>query len=243
MSLLPLVVLPAGLAVAGAASGGTPNTAPPPNNQYPGGAIKGGAGAAPGASVTDLVSSGGKVPIGGGKTAIRRSFGERIAGAASQVAIDDTTGLPYVAPSSVSGYIDAALQEKLDTINSYGQAAYDNMSDDAKRAGAAAMNDALDLDPPLKGDESWDEIAQVAGAAAGTAACAATGLGAAAAPLCAMAGAYLGTKLEELISKNVDEIKDWFSGKWADIEGWVKGLGEDVGDAAQAAIDYVGGWF
>ena len=56
-------------------------------------------------------------------------------------------------------------------------------------------------------------------------------------------GAYLGAKLESLIAGNSEDIKRWFSSRWGDIESWVTGAASDVSDAAEDAIDYIGGWF
>jgi hypothetical protein len=81
---------------------------------------------------------------------------------------------------------------------------FDQLSSDAKKTGAAILNDELKLNPPLKGDESFKEVSArvgaVAGGAAGAAACGAVSFGAAA-PLCGIAGAYLGQKLGPVVGK------------------------------------------
>lgn len=153
------------------------------------------------------------------------------------------TDIAWVAPQkppSATNAIDTELQAKLDEINAYGAAAYDNLSAEAKAKGAAALNDQLKLDPPLSGDESWEDVAKIAGGAAGAAALGWLPGGQVLGP---MVGAYLGVKLEELVSKNVDDIKAWFKGRWTDIESWVKGAAHDVEDAVSDTIDYIGGWF
>jgi hypothetical protein len=142
--------------------------------------------------------------------------------------------------SNYSSTIDPALQQKLDEVESYAHAAYNNMDDEARRRGAAIANEELKLDPPLTGKESWEDMSRIVGGAVGAAALGWIPGGAA---LGAIAGAWLGVKLEDLISKNIDEIKDWFKGKWSDIEGWVTGTASKIEDGAEAVIDYIGGWF
>lgn len=128
--------------------------------------------------------------------------------------------------------VDPTVQQIFDTIDTYGKAAYDQMSKDAKKAGAKAMSEALGLDPPMTGDEDWETIAKIAGGAAGVAAFGWLPGGAVWGPI---VGAYFGVKLEEFLSGNVDDVKDWFKSRWSDIESWVS---DTVGDARDAVGDF-----
>lgn len=120
---------------------------------------------------------------------------------------------------------DPELQQKLDYIKQAAEQQWQNASDVAKVKSADILNKELKLEPPLNGHETWEDISAVVGGAAGgavgTALCG---------PVCGAAGAYagaiLGTKIEDLISKNADEVKDWLSSKW----GWVEGKAGDVWD-------------
>jgi phage tail tape-measure protein len=131
-------------------------------------------------------------------------------------------------------------------IESYAKAAYNNLDDAAKKKGAEYLNKTLKLDPPLDEDASWEDISKVAGAAAGGAIGGAIG-GPLGAKLGAIVGAYLGVKLEELVSKHIEELKAWLSDKWGDIEGAVKDAANYVEDKAEEAyddvVDFVGGLF
>lgn len=221
-----LVGVPAVVAVGAAASGGTPATAPPPKNVTSTGAVT-------------LQTPSRNQPV---STPLYTRF-LRVGQSdirTTKTATDKITDGAQRVTTNYSTPVDPALQQKLDEINSYGEAAYNNLDDGAKRAGAKALSDQLKLDPPLKGDESWDDIAKVAGGAAGAAALGWIPGGQIIGP---MVGAYLGVKLEELIGKNVDDIKAWFKTRWTDIEGWVKGAANDVEDAVSDTIDYFGGWF
>lgn len=84
------------------------------------------------------------------------------------------------------------------------KAKYQMLSSDAKVAGAAILNEKLKLNPPLSGKEDYKALsARVGGAVGGAAAgavCAYFSAGAAA-PLCAMGGAYLGTKLGPVVAE------------------------------------------
>lgn len=152
-------------------------------------------------------------------------------------------------PSSSVGLLSQAFgtgaAEKLRVVNQYAGAVYDKMESAARRAGAAKLNSALGLDPPIKEDASWKDIAAAVGAAGGAALGAYLG-GPIGAKIGAMVGAYLGVKLEEFMSKHVDEIKDWFKGKYAAIESFFAELDASdyvSGAAIQNAADEVSQWF
>lgn len=232
MSLVPLLLVPAGVVVAANASGGTPGSAPPPTQTTANGGVKGTPASAPGASIGDLMAS----PVSIGSAPTPSSFGlSRFGSMLSQISV--ATATMDRAPNSSP--IDAEVQSKLDTIKQYGEAAYNKLSAAAKKAAAKAMNDELGIDPPLTGEESWGEILKrsepYAAAKAGSAIGEAFG-GPAGAALGQMVGKYLGVKLESLLSGNVDSIKAWFRSKWADIES-------TISDAVDDAVDKVESWF
>lgn len=136
--------------------------------------------------------------------------------------------------SSLSSQADALVKQKLDAINAYAKQAYDQLSKDAKQKGADYLNSSLGLNPPIKADASYEEIASAVGGAAGAAAGAYIG-GPVGAKIGAIVGAYLGVKLEELINKDLDKIGDWFKSQWNDVTDW-------VGDEASSAASSVGNW-
>lgn len=226
LPLLPLVAVPVGIAVAANSSGGTPAQAPTqiaPN----GGALI--SSPTRGMTIGDSLNANllGGISVGKGSVAAGKlSRLGNISGVQGLVANKITSSAPYSSP------IDSEAQAKLDAIAAYGKAAYDQMSADAKKAGAKALSDQLHLDPPLKGDETWETIAKISGGAAGVAAFGWLPGGAVWGPI---VGSYLGVKLEELLSKNTDEIEGWFKSKWAGIEGWVKG---EVNDAENAVSHF-----
>lgn len=147
-----------------------------------------------------------------------------------------------VAPRYGTTGADPYLEQKFATIEDYMKAAYQNADDAAKKAGADAANKALHLDPPLKGDESWEEMSGVVGGAAGAALGAYLG-GPIGAKLGAIAGAYLGVKLEDLISKNMDDLENWLEGEWGDAKRWAEGIADQGKDWAEDAYDTVSSWF
>jgi|SRR5215213_2831208 len=102
-----------------------------------------------------------------------------------------------------TGLLDAIgidqFKTQMDTeLTAMAKQKFDQLSESAKKEGAAVLNEKLKINPPLTGKESFKEasskIGAAAGGAAGAAACAATGLGATVSPLCGIAGAYLGGK-------------------------------------------------
>jgi hypothetical protein len=247
MSLVALVAIPAGVAVAAAASGGPPSTqVPAPNAVAPNG------GALAKASSSSTISSilfTPQTPIGKAPQETVAQMMARGVSKANAEFIFNSGGGPIVlshaiVPNGVQpspfAVIDQALQQKLDEVERYAKAAYDNMAKDGKKAGAKAASELLKLDPPLSGDESYEDMAKIIGGAAGAAALGWLPGGAVLGPIC---GAWLGVKLEELVSKNVDEVKDWFKSRWNGIENWVSGVGSDIEDGVKDAIDYFGGWF
>lgn len=136
--------------------------------------------------------------------------------------------------------IDPDAGHKLDMLSSAMEQTYNNMSQTAKSAAAGQLNQSLGLNPPLKGDETWETVAKVAGSAGGAAACSLIpGVGVAVAPLCAMAGAYLGVKLEEWMSTALPDLKNWVS------DNIVSNVGSAVSAVAgyvEDGVDEVVGW-
>jgi hypothetical protein len=125
------------------------------------------------------------------------------------------------------------LQAKIDLMmNVAARQAYGAMTGAARMAAADQLNKELQLDPPLRGNETWDDIARVAGGAVGGAACTAFGA-ASVAPLCAIAGAYLGVKLEDWVASGWDQLERWMgdniAGGIGDAADWVR---DKIGDAA-----------
>lgn len=125
---------------------------------------------------------------------------------------------PYLDDAGQAGFnVDGRLtdpdaRQKLDLLNVAMQKAYGAMSGAAKSAAADQLNTKLALDPPLRGNESWDQISSIAGAAVGGVACnAIPGIGTAASPLCAMAGSYLGVQLEQWMQTEVPGLQSWVS--------------------------------
>lgn len=123
---------------------------------------------------------------------------------------------------------DPDARVKLDLLNVSLQKAYAGMSNAAKATAADKMNQALNLDPPLKGNEDWATVARVAGGAAGGAACnAIPGIGTAVTPLCAMAGSYLGVQLENWMSTNLGGLQSWISDNLGHV---VDVIGDEISD-------------
>lgn len=125
---------------------------------------------------------------------------------------------------------DPDARAKLDALDSAMQSAYNGMAAGAKSAAADQLNQSLSLSPPLTGNETWEQVARVAGGAAGVAGCnLIPGIGTAVSPLCGLAGAYLGVKLE-----------DWMATALPDIQSWVT---QSFPNAVQSVVDDVGNWF
>lgn len=169
-----------------------------------------GYGSMPGATITQLTKTG----VIGRLQSIKGGLSTAPATTATLVNVQ---GVSSTSSGTQSGTL---TQEQLDVIATYGKAAYDNMSADAKTAAAKALSKELKLDPPLTGDEDWDAIAKIAGGAAGAAAFSWAPGGVVWGPI---VGAYFGVKIEEFFNKSGDEIKNWFRSRWSDIDGWVEG--------------------
>lgn len=122
---------------------------------------------------------------------------------------------------------DPDAQPKLDLLQQSAQAAFTAMDAVGRQAAADQLNNTLNPppDPPLNGNDSWETVARVAGGAGGAAACSVTGVGAAVAPLCAMAGAYLGVKLEDWMQQEMPALRSWANGAISSVEDAVKDVG------------------
>lgn len=143
---------------------------------------------------------------------------------------------PYLDDRGQAGFnVDGRLADpdarpKLDLLNQGLQKAYAGMSQAAKSTAADKMNSALNLNPPLTGNESWDQVARIAGGATGGIACnAIPGIGTAVSPLCAMAGSYLGVQLEQ-----------WMGTDLAGLQGWVS---DNLGAVVDAVGNQIEQWF
>jgi hypothetical protein len=141
---------------------------------------------------------------------------------------------PYLDDSGQAAFnIDGRLtdpdaRQKLDLLNLALEKGYSAMSNAAKVTAADQMNSRLNLDPPLKGNESWEQVARIAGGAVGAAGCSAiAGIGAAIAPLCAMAGSYLGVQLENWMQSELPGLKEWVSGNLGAV---VDTIGDKISD-------------
>lgn len=162
-----------------------------------------------------------------------------------------TTGNGYQGGYSWSDYLDSGgqsgfnidgrsldpeTQQKLDLVQQAAQAQFEKLDYAGRDAAARAMNETLDLDPPLNGGDTWDTVVSVAAGAAGAAACnAIPGVGTAASPLCAIAASYLGVRLEHFLSDSVSAIGSWVSNN-------VGGAIADVYDAVSDTVSDIGGF-
>jgi len=236
--LLFIAGVPVAVAL-GTSASGSPNPTVP-NNVAPNGGPLSPRGAVSSGSTVGAIIAQPMAPVGssGGRFG-KLSMINRGSVATGMVGVA-TDG--FKGPVSPTNGIDPALQQKLDEIERYTEAAYNKLDSDARDVARGELNRDLKLDPPLPADASWKDISGAVGAAVGGAAGAYIG-GPIGAKIGALVGAYLGVKLEELISKNVDEIKAWFKSKWSDIEDWVKGVGSDIEDGVSDAIDYLGSIF
>lgn len=142
-------------------------------------------------------------------------------------------------------YNDPDASHKIDILNAAMEQTYANMSQGAKTAAAGALNQQLQLNPPLNGNETWQTVAKVAGGAAAGAACnLIPGVGTAASPLCAMAGAYLGVKLEEWMSAELPALKDWVADNIvSNVGDAVNAVGGYVKDGVDEVVGWVKGLF
>jgi hypothetical protein len=146
------------------------------------------------------------------------------AGLAAEQKINAASAVALMTSVNPSGWgvgtssVDPEVQKKLDLIKLAAQKTFNDMDAVAKAKAAEKLNKDLKLDPPLTGHETWGETWQVVAGASATAACAASGYGAAAAPLCGIVAAYLGGLLGDWMQKKWPAIKEWFDSKWGDIE-------------------------
>jgi phage tail tape-measure protein len=109
---------------------------------------------------------------------------------------------------------DAQLNQKLALGEAAVKNQFNNISDVEKQRAADTLNDQLDLDPPLNGHESWEDISAAVGSATGAAVGAWIG-GPYGAKVGALLGAYLGVQLYDWLNESLDDmgqkVKDYFS--------------------------------
>lgn len=235
---MPLPLVPLAVVGTGAALVVTGKATPNPGQLgADGGAQVSPGGAAPGSTIGDALQGGGKLPVGRhrpGQAAMEGFVGGFIVARPSATTLPPPQQAPYTNPN---GDADKA---KLDLIRTAGKKAYDKLDAAARRAAASELNKQYSFDPPLTGDETWDQLeARVAnkighdvGAVAGGAVGAAL-FGPIGASVGAIIGAYLGQELGPMMAKGFDELKDWITGL-----GW-----DDVGNAIEDAAHYVGAAF
>lgn len=119
---------------------------------------------------------------------------------------------------------DPDARQKLDLLQLAMQKAYSGMDSVARAAAANQLNEKLDLDPPLRGNESWEQVSRIVGGVGGTAICnIIPGIGTAISPLCGMAGAYLGVELEQWMASEVPGLQQW-------VNDNVGGVIDTIGD-------------
>ncbi len=135
--------------------------------------------------------------------------------------------------SSLGAGVDPDTQAKIDQVNSACSDFWSQASDAAKMQAAAQLNTQFQLNPPLTGHESWTEISERCGQAAGKLGGQAIG-GAIAGPagtyIGGMCGSMLGGKVSDWIGANSQGVYDWCKDK-------LKGLGCDIGDLGQEVWD------
>lgn len=135
----------------------------------------------------------------------------------------DPTGIAMRLQSTA----DTDAARKVDALLQAGYGVFSTMSDAAKAAAAQKMNSQLGTH--MTGNETWQQVASIAGGAVGTVACnAIPGIGTVASPLCAIAGSYLGVTLESWMESNMDDIKRW--------------INQNVPNAVGNIIDEIGDW-
>lgn len=132
-----------------------------------------------------------------------------------------------------AGYYDTPppeTQSKIDLLLVAAQGQFMKMSAAERQNAADYMNNSLGLQPPLRGNEDWQQIVSAASGFAGAAACnAIPGIGTAASPLCAIGAAYVGVQLEQWLEGNLPQLKEWVK--------------DNIGAAIEDAADSVIGWF
>lgn len=141
--------------------------------------------------------------------------------------------------SKVSKDTSGALQQQLDKATAELKKDYDKLTESARKAGAAKLNDILSPSPGLTGKESWSDaskkIASSLGAIGGGAVC-----GPACAALGAMAGAYLGKKLGPILGEQWNNLESWVSNAYDTVGDKVK---SGASNAASAVKDFIGDLF
>lgn len=149
-------------------------------------------------------------------------------------------GTTYVPPTNIANSLglsqvsDPGTAAKVDALLQAGEAKFNAMSDAERAQAANYLNQQLNIQPPMSGNETWQQVASIAGGATGGAVCSMIpGIGTAASPLCAMAGAYLGVSLESWLAGSLDSIKSW-------INQNVPGVVTDWIDQAEASLS---DWF
>jgi hypothetical protein len=124
--------------------------------------------------------------------------------------------------------LDPDARQKLDLLHLAMNKTFDSLSSAGKMAAADKLNQTLQLDPPLRGNETWEQVSRVAGSAVGGVACnAIPGIGTAASPLCAMAGAYLGVELEHWMATEMPGLQSWIT---ENIGGVISSIGDQIED-------------
>lgn len=139
-------------------------------------------------------------------------------------------------PNVGSSQTKLTTQQAIREAEAKAKAKYAALGGEAKTKGAKALSDKLHITPPLKGTESWDEMAKAAGAAAGAAACSAIGIGITVAPLCSIAGAYFGEKLEDWLADEYGKVKSAAASTYQDVKA-------KVSDLAGDAYHEIASWF
>lgn len=112
-----------------------------------------------------------------------------------------STVVPPVDNMGLNGPLTPDQSAKIDALLSAAADKYTNqMSQEAKNQAASYINETINPQPPLTGNESWQQVSSILGGAAG---------GALGGPLGAIAGAYLGTTLEGWLGSDLQSIYDW----------------------------------
>lgn len=181
------------------------------------------------------------VPLPGSPGYLGPNYGSTI----GQIATGNDAGSGYSYDQYIDNYgqsqfgdtqLDPDIRPKLDLLSATAEAAYNKMDTAGRSAAANQLNQSLDIQPPLNGSDSWQTVARVAGGAGGAAVCnAIPGIGTAASPLCAIAGAYLGVKLEDWISQEMPALGSWVSANFSAAAGAIASTAQDV-------VKDVGGW-
>lgn len=206
-------------------------------------------GASPGTPIPTVVKNGNTTQVGlsNGQLAIFHSVQANLArppnGGTPSLAPDPFFAQAGTGLATEPPWNSVGLNQKLNAVDAYAGAAYTALGDDAKSAGAQALNQALNLSPPLTGKEDYKTVITIVASAAGSAAGAALG-GAIAGPVGAylgsVVGAYLGKNLADLINQNIDQLTSWCSGQLASLGKALDAAGnliDGAGDKLEGAYD------